>query len=123
MPARDGASYLKGLKATNREIWMGGERIDDVVGHPMLAGGAAAIAAYYDLQLAHPEIHLVEDDETGEAISITHQMPRSATDLERRGVALRDIAELSMGVMGRTPDYMNVTFAGFAADTTRWAGS
>ena len=28
-----------------------------------------------------------------------------------------------MGVMGRTPDYMNVTFAGFAADECRWAGS
>jgi hypothetical protein len=28
-----------------------------------------------------------------------------------------------MGVMGRTPDYMNVTFAGFADDRTRWAGA
>jgi 4-hydroxyphenylacetate 3-monooxygenase len=37
-------------------------------------------------------------------------------------VGLTRISELSMGVMGRTPDYMNVTFAGFADDRTRWAG-
>ncbi len=122
MPARDGASYLKRLRATGREIWMGKERIEDVVGHPMLRGGAEAIAAYYDLQIAHPDIHLTQDDESGEAISVTHVAPRSADDLARRGEALREIAELSMGVMGRTPDYMNVTFAGFAADKARWAG-
>ena len=44
-------------------------------------------------------------------------------DLERRGVGLPSISELSMGVMGRTPDYMNVTFAGFADDRLRWAGA
>ena len=48
--------------------------------------------------------------------------PRSLDDLHRRGVGLRRISELSMGVMGRTPDYMNVTFAGFADDRPRWAG-
>ena len=48
--------------------------------------------------------------------------PRSLDDLQRRDVGLRRISELSMGVMGRTPDYMNVTFAGFADDRTRWAG-
>jgi 4-hydroxyphenylacetate 3-monooxygenase len=123
MSARDGVSYLKGLKASDREIWMGAERIDDVVEHPQLRGGAEAVASYFDLQIAHAEIHLVEDEESGEAISITHVAPRSADDLARRGEALRQIAELSMGVMGRTPDYMNVTFAGFAADQARWGGA
>ncbi len=122
MPARDGASYLKGLRATDREIWMGGERIDDVVEHPLLRGGADAIAAYYDLQIEHADVHLVGDDESGEPISITHVAPQSAEGLHRRGEALRDISELSMGVMGRTPDYMNVTFAGFVSDKVRWAG-
>ena len=82
---------------------MGGERIDDVVEHPLLRGGADAIAAYYDLQIAHADIHLIEDDESGEAISITHRVPQSAEDPIRRGEALRDIAEMSMGVMGAHP--------------------
>ena len=63
------------------------------------------------------------DPTSGEPISVSHLMPTSRADLERRGVALTRIAELSMGVMGRTPDYMNVTFAGFAQDRHRWAGA
>lgn len=123
MSARNGESYLKGLRATNREIWMGGERIDDVSEHPKLKAGAEAIAAYYDLQFEKPETLLYDDPETGEAINVTHMAPRTPEELRQRAEGLTAISELSMGVMGRTPDYMNVTFAGFAADKFRWAGA
>ena len=123
MSARTGEAYLKGLRSTNREIWLDGERVDDVADHPMLRGGAEAIAAFYDLQFEHPETMLIDDPESGEPINTSHMQPRSQDDLRRRGEGLRLISELSMGVMGRTPDYMNVTFAGFADDRTRWAGA
>ena len=123
MGARTGEAYLKGLRDTNREIWLAGERVDDVAEHSMLRAGAEAIAAYYDLQLEHPDVLLIDDPETGEPINISHMQPRSREDLRRRGEGLRLISELSMGVMGRTPDYMNVTFAGFADDRIRWAGA
>jgi aromatic ring hydroxylase len=122
MSARNGESYLKQLKSTNRELWLGGERVDDVTTHPALAGGAKTIADYFDLQFEHADELLVPDPETGEEINISHTVPRSTEELKRRGQGLRRIAEMSMGVMGRTPDYMNVTFAGFADDKTRWAG-
>jgi 4-hydroxyphenylacetate 3-monooxygenase len=122
MPARTGQDYLNGLKASNREMWLGDERVDNVTDHPLLAPGAQAIAAYYDLQHRYPDDLLIPDPETGEEINITHMQPRSIEDLKRRHVGLTRISELSMGVMGRTPDYMNVTFAGFADDRTRWAG-
>ncbi len=122
MPARTGQDYLSGLNATSREMWLGGERVERVTDHPLLAGGANAIAAYYDLQHVHPSELLIPDPETGERINISHMQPRSIDDLHRRHIGLRRISELSMGVMGRTPDYMNVTFAGFADDHTRWAG-
>jgi aromatic ring hydroxylase len=121
--ARTGADYLKGLKATSREIWLGGERVHDVTEHPALQGGAHAIAAYYDLQFEHPEELLIPDPESGERINISHMQPRSIDDLRRRGAGLTRIAELSLGAMGRTPDYLNVTFAGFADDEQRWAGA
>ena len=123
MAARGGDAYLKGLKATSREIWLGDELVEDVVEHPQLKPGAEAIAAYYDLQLKKPNELLVDDPETGEQINVSHLAPRSADELARRGEGLREISELSMGVMGRTPDYMNVTFAGFSADRTRWSGA
>ncbi|MGH9134995.1 MAG: 4-hydroxyphenylacetate 3-hydroxylase N-terminal domain-containing protein, partial [Ilumatobacteraceae bacterium] len=121
--ARTGAEYIKGLKATSREIWLGGERVDDVSEHPLLKPAAEVIAAYYDLQFEHADELLIPDPETGEQIGVSHMQPRSVDDLRRRGVGLTRIAELSMGVMGRTPDYMNVTFAGFADDEQRWAGA
>jgi aromatic ring hydroxylase len=122
MPARNGEAYLKQLKSTRRELWLGGERVDDVTEHPALAGGAQSIADYYDLQFEYPDELLTPDPETGEEINISHMVPRSSDELRLRGQGLRRIAEMSMGVMGRTPDYMNVTFAGFADDRTRWAG-
>ena len=122
MPARTGDEYVKGLRETSRDLWLGSEKVDSVVDHPLLAGGAQAIADYYDLHHQHPDELLMPDPETGEPISVSHLLPTSTDDLHRRGAALTRIAELSMGTMGRTPDYMNVTFAGFAQDRHRWAG-
>ena len=33
------------------------------------------------------------------------------------------IAEFTVGLMGRTPDYMNVTYAGFAGRADEWAAN
>ena len=122
MGARTGAEYLAALRSTNREIWLGGERVESVADHPQFAQAAQSMADWYDLQFAHPDELLIPDDETGEPINISHMIPRSKEDLVRRGVGLTRIAELSMGVMGRLPDYMNVTFAGFAGNPTDWRG-
>ena len=47
--------------------------------------------------------------------------PRSREDLERRRIGMRQMAEYHGGVMGRAPDYLNVTFALFAARADVWA--
>ena len=50
MPARTGRQYLTGLKEQERQVWLRGERVEDVTTHPGLASGARAIASLYDLQ-------------------------------------------------------------------------
>ncbi len=122
MGARHGAQYLAGLRATSREIWLGGERVTDVAGHPQFEHAARAVASWYDLQFEHPEALLIPDPETGEPINVSHMIPRSIDDLKRRHRGLQLMSEITMGVMGRLPDYMNVTFAGFAANPTDWRG-
>ena len=122
MTVRTGKDYLAGLQATSREIWLGDEQVSDVAGHPLLQAGAASIAAYYDEHHDHPDEMIVTDPDDGQDMAISHMIPRSIEDLKRRHEGLRLAAETSLGVMGRTPDYMNVTFAGFAADRVRWAG-
>jgi len=120
MPARTGREFLAGLRS-QREIWVGDERVTDVVTHPSFAGAAETLAAVYDLQHAAPEVCLMPDPETGEPINLSHMIPRSRADLERRHGCLQRISEFTVGLMGRTPDYMNVTFAGFAGRADEWA--
>src|SRR3954469_13266937 len=119
MAARTGEQFLRGL-AGPREVWVDGERVSDVVSHPKLRGAAHALAEIYDLQHVHKETCLMPDPETGEPIPVSHMIPKSREDLAKRAKALRAVAEYSVGLMGRTPDYMNVTYAGFAGRPDEW---
>jgi len=120
MAARTGQEFLRGLR-NGREIWIGGERVADVEDHPALQGAAQTVAAIYDLQHEAADACLMPDPHTGETIAVSHIIPRSRLDLDRRHRALQTVAEFSVGLMGRTPDYVNVTFAGFAGREDEWA--
>ncbi len=120
MAARTGAELLAGLN-DDREIWVGDDRVRDIAGHPAFAGAARGLAEVFDLQHAAADDCLFPDPETGEPINISHMIPRSKEDIQRRHRGLRRIAEHTVGVMGRTPDYMNVTYAGFAGCSHEWA--
>src|ERR1700678_1292231 len=114
MPARTGEQFLRGLK-DGRQVWIGGDRLGDVASHPAFKGAARALAGVYDLQHEHAPDCLMPDPETREPINVSHMIPRSKADLLRRHAGLERTAEYTVGIMGRTPDYMNVTYAGFAA--------
>src|SRR2546425_5205084 len=117
MPARTGAEYIKGLQEQEREIWLRGERIKDVTTHPGLANGVRAIASLYDMQ-HDPGLR---DDMTyvsptsGERVGLSFIVPRTREELERRRVMMLHWARATCGMMGRSPDFMNVTFAAWAA--------
>jgi 4-hydroxyphenylacetate 3-monooxygenase len=123
MGARTGSQFLEGLRRTKREIWVDGERIDDVTAHPKLRGGAESLAAFFDRQHEHAAECLYADPETGEPTNVSHMIPRSKDDLHRRHAGLVRLSEGSMGIMGRTPDYMNMKFAAFASAPRVWAGA
>ncbi|HQT77165.1 MAG TPA: 4-hydroxyphenylacetate 3-hydroxylase N-terminal domain-containing protein, partial [Rhodopila sp.] len=120
MPARTGDQFLRGLR-DDRKVWFEGSRVTDPLDHPGLRGAAQAIADVFDLHFRHADDCLMPDPETGERIAVSHMIPRSRDDLLRRHKALRRVAEFSVGLMGRTPDYMNVTYAGFAGRSDEWA--
>ena len=122
MGARTGKEFLAGLK-TPRNIWVGGQRVDDVVSHPAFAGAAQTMAEVFDLQHEAASVCLTPDRETGEPINVSHLIPRSRQDLELRHRSLKHTAEYTVGLMGRTPDYMNVTYAGFAGRADEWAAN
>ncbi len=123
MGARTGAQFLEGLRKTRREIWLEGERIEDVTAHPKLRGGAKSLAAMFDRQHAYAGECLFAHPETGEPTNVSHMIPRSREDLWRRHAGIVRLSEGSMGIMGRTPDYMNMKFAAFASAPRVWAGA
>jgi 4-hydroxyphenylacetate 3-monooxygenase oxygenase component len=64
---------------------------------------------------------LVPSPDDGSLVNATHIIPRSKHDLERRRRAIEIAAAATAGMMGRTPDYLNVTFACFAGRADVWA--
>jgi len=116
MPARTGKQYLAGLREQEREVWLGGERVRDVTTHPGLKGGAQAIASLYDMQLdpkLRDEMTYVSPT-TGDRVGLSFLIPRSREDLEKRRVMMLNWARTTCGMMGRSPDFMNVTYAAWA---------
>jgi 4-hydroxyphenylacetate 3-monooxygenase oxygenase component len=119
--ARTGTQYLEGLRARNRELWLDGQCIRNPLDHPLLAPAAHSLARVYDLQHEHPELFLAPSPDDGRLVNITHLIPRTREDLERRRKACQIVAASTAGMMGRTPDYLNVTFACFAGRADVWA--
>jgi 4-hydroxyphenylacetate 3-monooxygenase len=116
MPVRSGQQYLEGLRAQDREVWLDGERVRDVTTHPGLRGGAHAVAALYDMQhdsRLRDEM-VFTPPEGGEPAGLSFIVPRTREDLERRRVMMLHWARSTCGMMGRSPDFMNVTYAAWA---------
>ena len=120
--ARTGAQFLEGLGQGGREIWLRGEKITHPLDHPELREAALSLARVFDLKHEHADEMLAPSPaDGGSMVNVTHLIPRSREDLERRRRAFELVAALSGGVMGRTPDYLNVTFACFAGRSDVWA--
>jgi len=123
MGARTGSQFLEGLRRTKREIWVDGARIDDVTTHPKLRGGAESLAAMFDRQHAYASECLFTHPDSSQPSNVSHMIPRSKGELYHRHAGLVRLSEGSMGIMGRTPDYMNMKFAAFASAPRVWAGA
>ncbi len=107
---RSGQDYLQSLR-DGREIWLDGERVDDVTGHRAFRNTAASLAHLYDL--AHDSEHTPVL--TRDGVHRAYLVPRSYDDLVARRAAHKVWAEAGYGFLGRTPDYMAGGAAGFAA--------
>ncbi len=116
MPVRTGAQYLAGLRERRTEVWLRGERVADVTSHPGLANGARTIASLYDLQCdpAHRDSMTFADPDSGETLGLSFIIPRTREHLEQRRAMMLKWARTTCGMMGRSPDFMNVTFACWA---------
>lgn len=113
-----GDEYLESLR-DGREVWIYGERVDDVTTHPAFRNSARSIARFYDA-LHDPEMapKLTRETDTGNG-GFTHgffRYARSREDLRFSQQAIRTWQELGYGWMGRTPDYKAALLTTLGAD-------
>ena len=117
MPARTGAEYIANLKENGPEVYLHGERVKDVTTHPALRGGVETLARMYDMQhdpAIRDEMTYVSPT-TGDRVGTSFIMPRTKEDLDARRVMMRHWARATFGMMGRSPDFMNVNIMAMAA--------
>lgn len=118
-----GQEYLESLR-DGREIWIHGEKVDDVTTHPAFRNAARSIARLYDAlhEEGTKEILTCETD-TGNG-GYTHKFFRydtSVEDLVASRDAIAEWAKLTYGQMGRSPDYKAAFLATLGANPDYYA--
>ena len=117
MPARTGAEYIKSLHDNPAEVYLNGKRVKDVTTHPGLRNGVQTMAKLLDMQhdVKLRDEMTYESPTTGDRVGLSFLTPRTIEDLERRRVMMQHWARTTCGMMGRSPDFMNVNMMAMAA--------
>jgi 4-hydroxyphenylacetate 3-monooxygenase len=110
---RTGEEHLERLK-DGRVVFIGNERVDDVTAHPAFRNAARTIAAIYEMKADPANRELMSFAEDGERCSMYYLKARSPEDLRRRMRAHRVIADMTYGLLGRSPDHVASFVTGLA---------
>jgi 4-hydroxyphenylacetate 3-monooxygenase len=112
---KTGAEHLEQLR-DGRVVYIGGERVDDVTRHPAFRNAARSIAAIYDMKADPANRDVMSFAEDGTRYSVYFLKPKNREDLARRMAAHRKIADMSYGLLGRSPDHVASFVTGMAID-------
>ena len=117
MPARSGTQYIERLKERPPSLFLRGEKVKDATTHPGLSGGVNTVARLYDLQkeVGSKSKMTYTSPTTGDPVGLSFITPKTIEDLDARRNMMRRWAQLSCGMMGRTPDFLNVSLMAMAA--------
>lgn len=115
MAVRNGGEYKAGLK-DGREVWYDGKRVEDVTTFPEFQAAIQSIADLYDLQHdpAHRAMLTCEVPDLG-LVGRAFEMPRTHEHLRLKREAYMTWARANCGMIGRSPDFLNVMLAALAA--------
>lgn len=118
---RTGKEYLESLD-DGRQVWVGNEKVDNVVTHPKTRDYAQRIAEFYDLhnrEELQDVLTFVDDD--GERRSMMWFQPRDKEGLQRKRL-YHDTILRQMGgaTVPRTPDVNNFILLTYIDDPEPW---
>ena len=110
---RNGAEYLDSLR-DGRTIYIGGEKVTDVTTHPAFRNAARSYARTFEARFDPALRDILTYEEDGERHAMYFLRPRSREDLERRTRCCEAIADMTFGMMGRSPDFVGGYITGAA---------
>lgn len=110
---RTGEEHIRSLR-DGRTVYLDGELVDDVTTHPAFRNAVKSAASFYDFQSRPENVELMTfapDGGTRRA-SRSWQRPRTCEELVLRRKALQQLARLTYGFMGRSPDHVASAITG-----------
>src|SRR5262249_13554013 len=116
MGIRTGGELLASLR-DGRQLFIDGERVGDVTTDPRFAAAARSLAELYDMQhdAALTDRMTFPSPTSGGRVGLSFIEPRSVEDLIRRRDMVKIWMDATCGMFGRSPDFMNIFFTGFAS--------
>jgi 4-hydroxyphenylacetate 3-monooxygenase len=118
MAARTGSEFLQRLSAARVHVEIGGETLTGgLATHPAFRNVVNSYADLYDMQHdpAYRDILTYPSPTSGEPVATSFLTPRTPEDLVKRTQAFKLWADRSLGMLGRTPDYLNSALMALAA--------
>ena len=112
--ATTGERYIESLN-DGREVWLNGERIENVAEYPAFADTVNEFARLLDLRFADAESRattLFESVATGNLVSYAYSLPETREELRAKFAASEWWMRESLGQLGRSPDFMSNVVAG-----------
>jgi anthranilate 3-monooxygenase (FAD)/4-hydroxyphenylacetate 3-monooxygenase len=110
---RTGAEYLEGLHKP-REVYVGGEKVTQVLDYPPFRRPIESYASLYDLKHEPTTREILTYEHGGETYDVSFLVPKSQEELLAKGRAFRRFARLTYGCMGRGPEFMGALIAGLS---------
>ncbi|MCA6220773.1 4-hydroxyphenylacetate 3-hydroxylase family protein [Photorhabdus antumapuensis] len=104
-------NYLSRLK-NKRQVYIDSKLVTDILEEPTFKGAIDSISEYYDLQEKEPDVFTYSEDDKKYHISTL--IPKDVNDLIKKRISYKRVADLSFGMLGRTPDFMNCALAAMA---------
>ena len=124
MPARTGAEFLDRLARTRTHVEIQGETLrGGVAEHPAFRNVVHAYADLFDMQHdpRFRDVLTYPSPSTNQPVAAAFLVPRTEADLVKRRRAFKLWADRSLGMLGRTGDYLNSALMALAS-AADWFG-
>ena len=104
---KDGSKHIESLR-DGRQIFLDGAPVDDPIAHPAFRNAIRSAAGLFEYQAQPENLERMTfvSPSSGERISRMWQLPTSHAELVERRRALEAWAELTCGMLGRSPDHV-----------------